>query len=119
MDGILIDRLMVLCALAYYAVLIVIASQLKRVIDETVEACYSHYPDEYRQHTTEQHHSKTQILNTATTGFTLVLESQEHIIGTGTLLDNKIEGVYIHPDHQRQGYGTRIMQALEEPGTHI
>jgi GNAT superfamily N-acetyltransferase len=30
------------------------------------------------------------------------------------LLDNKIEGVYIHPDHQRQGYGTRIMQALEE-----
>ena len=87
---------------------------VKQVIDETVETCYSHYPIEYRQHTMEDHNSKTQILNKAATGFTIVLQVNEHIIGTGTLLNNKIEGVYIHPEHQRQSYGTLIMQALEE-----
>ncbi|MDD5419726.1 MAG: GNAT family N-acetyltransferase, partial [Methanomicrobiaceae archaeon] len=33
--------------------------------------------------------------------------------GTGTLLGTTIKRVFVHPSHQRRGYGSLLMHALE------
>ncbi len=87
---------------------------VKKLIDETIEESYSEYPEEYRKHMRDDHHAKQRIFNEAREGYTLVLEYRGTIIGTGTLLRSNILGVFIHPSHQRKGFGTLIMQKLEE-----
>lgn len=87
---------------------------VKKLIDDTIEISYLEYPEEYRKHMMEDHHSKKRILNEAREGYTLVLEYNGTIIGTGTLLRSNILGVFIHPSHQRKGFGKLIMQKLEE-----
>ncbi|MEM2885961.1 MAG: GNAT family N-acetyltransferase, partial [Thermoproteota archaeon] len=79
-----------------------------------VSACYSEYPVEYREHLAEEHHSRKRILDRAREGFTLVLEYEGRIMGSGTLIGDSIQGVFVHPSHQRKGFGKAIMRELEE-----
>lgn len=62
----------------------------------------------------EDHHSGDQILQEATEGLTLVIEYRGTIIGTGNIVNDKIQSIIIHPDMQRQGYGTELMYRLEQ-----
>ena len=87
---------------------------VKSLIDKTIETSYSEYPEEYRKHLREDHHSKERILSEARKGYTIVLEYKGKIVGTGTLLDIEIQGVFIQPSYQRKGFGKLIMQKLEE-----
>lgn len=86
---------------------------VKSLIDKTIGASYSEYPVEYREHLMEAHHSREHILNGARNGYTVVLEREGRIIGTGTLLGDNIQGVYVHPSYQRKGFGKLIMRELE------
>jgi len=83
-------------------------------MDDTITTCYATYPHAYRQHWMEDHHSVDQILQEATEGLTLVLEYEGRFIGTGNITTNKIQSIIIHPDFQRQGYGTELMHRLEQ-----
>ena len=87
---------------------------VKRLIDETIKSSYSDYPKEYVKHLMDDHHSKERILSEAREGYTIVLEHKGRIIGTGTLLDSNIQGVFIHPSYQRRGLGKLVMLKLEE-----
>jgi len=87
---------------------------IKSLIDETMGISYFEYPVEYREHLMEGHHSREHILDEARNGYTVVLEYEKRIIGTGTLLGEKIQGVFVHPSHQRKGFGKLIMHELEE-----
>jgi GNAT superfamily N-acetyltransferase len=58
------------------------------------------------------YHTKEQILEMQTWA-ALVLETDGRIVGTGTLLGSTIKRVFVHPSHQRRGYGALLMQALE------
>ena len=86
----------------------------KSLIDETIKASYSIYPEEVIEHWTEDHHSREHISSRARDGYTIVLEYKGRIIGTGTLLGRSIQGVFIHPSHQRRGFGKLIMHKLEK-----
>ncbi len=60
------------------------------------------------------HHADEEILADAQEGYTVVLERDGIIIGTGTLVGKKVTRAYVAPELQGQGLGKRIMSLLEE-----
>jgi putative acetyltransferase len=63
----------------------------------------------------DEHHTLEQIITDASEGYTLVIEYQDQIIGTGNVRHDEIQSVFIHPDYQHQGFGTELISRLEEP----
>ena len=43
----------------------------------------------------------------------LVAEVEGHIVGTIALEGNTLATFFVHPDYQRQGLGTKLLQAIE------
>ncbi|MBQ9119433.1 MAG: GNAT family N-acetyltransferase [Lachnospiraceae bacterium] len=43
-----------------------------------------------------------------------VLVQEDKIIGTGSFVENNITRVYVAPEHQGKGYGTRLVKELEK-----
>lgn len=72
------------------------------------------FPAEYRQHWMDEHHSTDHIVTEATEGYTLVIECEGQIIGTGNVLHEQIQSVFVHPEYQRRGCGTELIHRLEE-----
>jgi ribosomal protein S18 acetylase RimI-like enzyme len=58
-------------------------------------------------------HSEENILERCRDGGVLVVEKDEGIVGTGSLVGNEILGVFILPEFQNQGHGRLLMRALE------
>lgn len=87
---------------------------IKHLIDTTINTSYAMFPTEYRQHWMNEHHSSEQIVAEAREGYTLIVECEREIIGTGNIHQNLIQSVLIHPNYQRQGYGTALIHRLEE-----
>jgi GNAT superfamily N-acetyltransferase len=87
-------------------------AEVKRLVDATIETSYAGvYPREAIDFFLS-YHTAEHILEDAKLGYTVVLTAGE-IAGTGTLLGSTIKRVFVHPSHQRRGYGTLLMQALE------
>ena len=87
--------------------------ELKQSIYKTINISYARvYSLEARQYF-KIRHSNVQILEDAILGFTLVLELNGKIIGTGTIVDKTIMRVFIDPFFQHKGYGKLIMEKLE------
>ena len=59
-------------------------------------------------------HNKRRIQNDIREGNVRVLRCDGHLIGTGSLEGNHITRVYVLPRFQGKGYGTRIMDELEQ-----
>ena len=47
-------------------------------------------------------------------GYTIVLEQNSQITGTGTIIDDHILRVFVKPEFQKHGFDKLIMQKLEE-----
>lgn len=74
------------------------------------------YPKYYPKEVVDffcQHHSLDHIMEGIATGNMGVLVNDSRIVGTGCFDGNHITGVYVLPDYQRQGCGSKIMDALE------
>jgi N-acetylglutamate synthase-like GNAT family acetyltransferase len=87
---------------------------IQSLMEETISTCYATFPLAYRQHWMNDHHSVDQILQEATEGLTLVMDCEGRIMGTGNITGNTIQSIIIRPDMQRQGYGTELLQRLEQ-----
>jgi N-acetylglutamate synthase-like GNAT family acetyltransferase len=87
---------------------------VKELIDNTIDDCYSaDYPKEAVQYF-KQYHCGENILKGAAKGWTIVLEKNNRVIGTGTIIDNHIMRVFVNPKFQKQGLGKLIMNKLED-----
>jgi putative acetyltransferase len=87
---------------------------VKKLIDNTIDICYSaYYPKEAVQYFKEYHCNKN-ILKGAAKRWTIILEDNNHIIGTGTIIDNHIMRVFVNPKFQKRGLGKFIMNKLED-----
>ena len=87
---------------------------LQRLAHETIDACYpAAYPPEAVRFFRE-YHSQESILKDAEDGLMLVVESGEAMVATGTLIGDYVSRVFVHPGHQRRGYGALVMSRLEE-----
>jgi len=91
------------------------AKALHTMICETIDASYSGVYPPRAVKFFKEHHSEERIAERQAAGEVLVLISRQDgiILATGSLVESEISGVFVHPDHQRQGYGKIIMDALE------
>ncbi|MCH5265900.1 MAG: GNAT family N-acetyltransferase [Lachnospiraceae bacterium] len=74
------------------------------------------YPKYYPQEVVDffcQLHNREHILEGIASGNMGVLVDKDTIIGTGCYDGNHITGVYVLPNYQKQGCGSRIMDCLE------
>ncbi len=60
-----------------------------------------------------RHHSKEHILEGIASGNMGILLDGDVIAGTGCFDGNHITGVYVLPEYQKQGCGSKIMDVLE------
>jgi GNAT superfamily N-acetyltransferase len=87
---------------------------LYRMVQNVIGISYPEvYPPEAVRYFKE-HHTKDDILNDATTGYTLIAYYMGEILGTGTLLDTNVRRVYINPLYQYKGIGKLIVSELEK-----
>jgi len=87
---------------------------VKELIDNTIDICYlADYPKEAVQYF-KQYHCDRNILKGAAKGWTIVLEKNNRIIGTGTIIDSHIMRVFVNPKFQKRGLGKLIMNKLED-----
>lgn len=86
---------------------------IRGLVYSTIDACSSDvYPQEAIQFF-KDFHAPEKILNDANIGFMLVMEWQDQIIGTGTLIADHVYRVFVLPAFQKRGYGKHIMSRLE------
>jgi len=74
------------------------------------------YPKYYPKEVVDffcKHHSKEHILDGIASGNMGVLVNKDAIVGTGCFDSNHIAGVYVLPSYQKRGYGSYIMDCLE------
>lgn len=87
---------------------------IKALVDQTIDVCYvGVYPREAVQFFKDWH-SNDRILADAEKGYTVVLEQDGQVIGTGTVVGNEIKRVFVGPAFQKRGLGRLIMQVLED-----
>jgi putative acetyltransferase len=89
-------------------------SAVKELIYNTIDVCYlADYPTQAIQYF-KQYHSDENILKGAADGWTIVLEKDNRIVATGTIVDDHIMRVFVDPEFQKQGFGKLVMNNLEE-----
>ena len=87
---------------------------LKSLVHKTITTCYpGHYGVEAVRFFLNYHQEEA-ILRDAGEGLTLVLDKAGRILGTGSMVGDEIKRVFVDPAFQKQGFGRRIVQRLEE-----
>ena len=87
---------------------------VRELIHYTIDVSYSPvYPPRAVQFF-KDFHSEAKIIERHQKGGILVAEKDRKVIGTGSIVDTEILGVFIHPDFQHLGYGRCLMQELEK-----
>lgn len=90
------------------------AEEIYRLVQKTITTVYPKY---YPQEVVEffcRLHSKENILTDICGGNVGILRRDGRLVGTGSRQDDHITRVYVDPAFQKQGYGSYIMQALED-----
>ncbi len=87
---------------------------VKALIHQTIALCYPGYYGAEAIRFFIDYHNEEAILRDTEEGRMIVLDKAGRILGTGTLVDAEIKRVFVNPACQRQGWGRRIMQHLEE-----
>jgi GNAT superfamily N-acetyltransferase len=89
-------------------------ANVKRLIHKTIDTCYSGiYCAEAVKFFKDWHYDR-KILKNAKEGYTIVLEENSRIIGTGTIVGDEIMRVFVDPAFQKRGFGKLIMSELEQ-----
>lgn len=90
------------------------AEEITTLVQNTIRTVYpKYYPQKVVDFFIELH-SKDNILKDIESGSVGCVKKDGKIIGTGCFIENHITRVYVIPDYQKQGYGTFIMNTLEE-----
>ncbi len=89
------------------------ANAIHHILHTTIRTVYpKYYPKEVVDFFCS-HHSREHVLEGIASGNMGVLLDRDTIVGTGCYDGNHITGVYVLPDHQKQGCGSYIMDHLE------
>lgn len=88
--------------------------QITELVQNTIGTVYPKYYSKEAVNFFCSLHCKERILEDVKQGSVWVLMENNKIIGTGSCEKNHITRVYVLPQYQRRGYGSYIMQKLEE-----
>lgn len=87
--------------------------EILRIVQDTIRTIYPrYYPQEVVDFFCELH-CRENIFKDIEAGFVGVLRVDGRIVGTGSYQDDHITRVYVKPEYQGRGYGSYIMQCLE------
>lgn len=87
--------------------------QIAALVQETIKTIYpKYYPKEVVDFFCELH-CRENIFKDIKAGVVGIVVNDNEIVGTGCYKDNHITRVYVKPVFQKQGYGSYIMQCLE------
>lgn len=90
------------------------AEQIYNLVQNTIITIYpKYYPQEVVDFFCKLH-SKQNIIEDIKSGYVSILLDGNSLVGTGSYKDNHITRVYVAPAFQGQGYGSCIMQNLED-----
>lgn len=85
-----------------------------KIVQTTIREVYPRYYLAEIVHMFCEFHSEENIRKDIENGNVFVLLEENEIIGTGTVIENHITRVYVLPGYQGNGFGTYIMDQLEE-----
>lgn len=97
----------------YVTAKVEMADAIRNILHTTIRTVYpQYYPKEVVDFFCG-HHSREHVIEGIASGNMGVLTDGEAMIGTGCYDGNHITGVYVLPNYQKRGYGSRIMDRLE------
>lgn len=88
--------------------------QVYELVQETIQSVYPKYYLPEIVEMFSEYHSRKHVLQDILARNTYILLQGGIIVGTGTKQENHITRVYVRPKFQGKGYGTYIMNQLEE-----
>ena len=88
--------------------------QVYALVQETIQSVYPKYYLPEIVDMFSEYHCKEHVLQDILARNTYILLRGDTIVGTGTKQENHITRVYVMPKFQGKGYGTYIMNRLEE-----
>ncbi len=84
------------------------------IVQKTITTVYpKYYPSEVVKFFSELH-SEERIGRDIEEGNVGILLCNDNVVGTGSYKDNHITRIYVLPDFQKCGYGSYIMQCIEQ-----
>ena len=94
-----------------------------QIAHDTISEIYSHYYAEGVVEFFLGHHSREHILSDIEGGIVWLLEEDGGIVGTVTIKGNAVNRLFVLPERQSHGYGSRLMDFAEnkiaERFTHV
>ena len=89
------------------------ANEICHVLHTAIKTIYPKYYPKEVVDSFCRHHSKEHVLKGIASGNMGVLMEGNVIVGTGCFDQNHITGVYVLPSFQKRGFGSHIMNCLE------
>lgn len=89
-------------------------SIVKNIVNNTINHIYPNYYPEGAVEFFLSHHSDENIKNAIERKEVYLLLEKNNFIGTGSIKENEICRLFVLPQYQGQGYGTKIMDTLEK-----
>lgn len=94
-----------------------------QIIHDTISEIYSHYYAEGVVNFFLTHHSRENVLSDIENGIVWLLEEERNVVGTVTIKGNAVNRLFVLPEWQSHGYGSRLMDFAEakiaERFTHV
>jgi GNAT superfamily N-acetyltransferase len=86
---------------------------VKYIVHATIKEVYPHYYPRGVVSFFLNHHSENNIQKAIETEIVLLLNVGGTIVGTGSVHKNEINRVFVLPKFQGLGYGTKLLEELE------
>lgn len=84
-----------------------------QITHDTISEIYSHYYAEGVVKFFLQHHSREHVLPDIENGIVWLLEENGCMVGTVTVRENAVNRLFVLPQYQSHGYGSRLMDFAE------
>lgn len=92
---------------------------VKSLIERTIDACYSDVYCKEAVQFFKDWHCDDRILNDVKEGYTIVVQKNNEVVATGTIVGDEIRRVFVEPAFHGQGFGKIIMRKLEEKAVSL
>ena len=89
-------------------------ADIRNLIYKTIDTCYADFYCVEAIKFFKDWHNDQKILKNAKEGYTIVVEKDNKIIGTGTIVGDEIMRVFVDPVFQKRNFGKLIMRELEQ-----
>lgn len=87
---------------------------VSRIVEKTIQNVYPHYYPSGAVEFFLDLHSEARIEEVMSYEEIYLVVVQGNVVGTGSIRKNEICRVFILPEYQGKGYGSRLMDLLEE-----